>query len=73
MNGTTGGTYAADGTNSAWDVYAAAHPEQFVSRAYLIFDDPGTYRVDRLALGTDYLYNYSNTRGYPCQDSEARC
>jgi hypothetical protein len=73
VTGATGGTYAADGTNSAWDVYAAANPTQFVNQAYLVFDEAGHYRLDRIALGTAYLYNYSNTRGYACNGSEYRC
>lgn len=73
VTGITGGTYTADGTSSAWDVYAAAHPDQFVNQAYLVFDEAGKYRLDRIALGTDLLYNYSSTRAFACLGSENRC
>lgn len=73
VSGETGGNYAANGTMSAWDVYATEHPEQVVSYDFIVFDEPGKYRLDRIALGTDYLYNHSNKRAVSCNGSEGRC
>lgn len=73
VSGETAGTYSANGTMSAWDVYAATHPNQEVSYAFLVFDEAGKYRLDRIALGTDYLYNYSADMAYSCNGRESRC
>lgn len=73
VTGATEGTYAADGTRSAFAVYAAAHPTQVISTTFLVEDEAGTYAVDRLALGTGFLYNNSTTQAYPCYVNESRC
>jgi hypothetical protein len=73
VSGDTAGTYAADGTNSAWAVYAAANPDQVVIETFLIFDEPGDYTLDRIALGTNHLYNFRSTYAVPCQGSESIC
>lgn len=71
--GTTAGTYAADGMRSAFQVYAAAHPDQVVNRVYLVVDEPGVYVLDRIAFGTNLLYNANPGYAVRCNGSEARC
>ena len=73
VRGDTRGTYAADGTRSALAVYAAAHPERVITSSYLTFTQVGNYAVDRIAFGTDLLYNYGPARAYRCNGSESRC
>jgi hypothetical protein len=70
--------YTSDGTHSALQVYALTNGDTSVSIAdFGYFDYPGTgthtYVVDRIALGTNRLYNYSNTRAFPCSYNETRC
>jgi hypothetical protein len=56
-------TYSSDGVMSAWDVFAAAHPDYYVvgaddpvfgggpgAGAFMVEDEAGTYHVDRLAI-----------------------
>jgi hypothetical protein len=73
VTGATGGSYSADGTNSAWKVYATAHPSQTVKQAYMVFDEAGDYTIDRIAMGSNWLYNNSNTVAFNCRSREARC
>lgn len=73
VSGTTGGTYVADGTHSAWEVYAFAHPNQYVSQAYLVFDEAGVYKLDRIALGTNRLYNFRPDYAQKCHGEEGLC
>ena len=73
VSGATGGLYEADGAMSAWDVYAAAHPTQVVSFDFLVFDEPGTYILDRVSLGTGKLYNYGPKRAVSCGSNENIC
>jgi hypothetical protein len=73
VSGTTGGVYAADGTHTAWEVYAFAHPSQFVSQAYLVFDEAGVYKLDRIALGTNRLYNNRPNLAVNCHGEEGLC
>jgi hypothetical protein len=65
--------YEANGYQTAWDVYAEQHPNKYVASAYLVMDEPGRYGVDRIALGTDRLYNYDNVHAKQCLGSEGRC
>jgi hypothetical protein len=73
VTGTTGGNYDSTTTQSAWDVYAAAHPSQVVSTTYLVGDEEGHYVIDRLTLGAGFMYDKSNTVGVSCQQDETRC
>jgi hypothetical protein len=59
FNDSNGFIATSDGVQSAWDVYAAAHPTYKVIDAtdpvapvgaFLVMDEPGTYHVDRLAI-----------------------
>ena len=72
MSGATAGQYAADGTRSAWEVYTDAHPDQIVKRAYIVADESGTYRLDRIALGAGVMYGNGNTVGTLCP-TECSC
>lgn len=72
VSGATTGTYAANGTLSAWEVYAAAWPTQRVSYTFIVFDEPGFYRVDRVSLGRG-MYNYGLHRMVECFNDETRC
>ncbi len=64
--------YAADGTRSAWRVYTDAHPDQIVEQAYLVADESGWYRIDRLSLGAGAMYTSGNRVGKRCT-TEASC
>jgi len=66
VSGDTAGQYTADGTRSAWKVYTDAHPDQIVKRAYLVADETGGYRIDRLSLGAGVMYTNGNTVGRLC-------
>lgn len=67
----------SDGSQSALDVYAAANPGAEVSYTFLLFTGQAsgqvTYVVDRIALGTNRLYNFDNRHAIYCQFDEARC
>lgn len=68
----SGVEYEADGTRSAWKVYTDAHPDQIVRRAYLVADESGNYRIDRLSLGAEVMYGNGNKVGTLCP-TEATC
>ncbi len=72
VSGETGGQYSADGSKSAWRVYTDAHPDQVVEQAYLVGDETGVYRIDRLSLGAGVMYTSSNRVGKRCT-TEASC
>lgn len=57
---------------SAWDVFATAHRDADVSYRFLVIDEAGEYRVDRLVPGNNWLYNHSNTRTISCTNIESR-
>lgn len=65
------GPYESTGTQSAWQVYAAANPDQVVTAAYILLDEPGTYSLDRISLGTGKMYNISKTRAVNCATETA--
>jgi hypothetical protein len=69
--------WTSDGAQSALDVYATAHPDAVVSYTFMgFFNTTGstvTYVVDRIALGTNRLYNYNNRHAVYCGNSEAKC
>src|SRR6478735_6382950 len=71
--GDTAGTYAADGTHSAWAVYAALFPEQVVTIRHLLVDSGAapatghsTYYFDRISLGAGKMYTRSVGRAVNC-------
>jgi hypothetical protein len=68
-----GSTYSATATENALQVFADTHPGLKVWQTYVISDGAGTYVIDRLALGTNYLYNTSQTRAVNCSNNEAKC
>ena len=72
VSGETAGQYSADGTRSAWKVYTDAHPDQIVKRTYLVADETGRYRIDRLSLGAGAMYTAGNAVGRLCP-IEAAC
>jgi hypothetical protein len=75
VSGETAGLYAADGTRSAWQVYAQTHPDQAVVSRYLVVDasEPGgVYRFDRISLGVGKMYTTSSTLAVSCT-SESTC
>lgn len=71
-----GATFTSNGTESALQVYADGHPGVTVSSTLIKFFDSTTsthtYNVDRIALGTGYLYNYSKLRAVVCT-TESSC
>jgi hypothetical protein len=64
--------YDADGSRSAWQVYTDAHSDQIVSKAYLVADETGRYRIDRLTLGAGVMYLSGDRVGKWCP-TEASC
>jgi hypothetical protein len=70
--GNGGLPYEADGARTAWEVYTDAHPDQIVEQAYLVADEAGNYRIDRLSLGAGVMYTGGNRRGRTCE-TEASC
>lgn len=72
----TGASYTSDGTSSALDVYAAAHPGVVVKYDFIGFFNGTastvTYHVDRVQLGTGYSYDYSKLYAHQCS-TEASC
>lgn len=73
VTGDAAGFYEADGSQSAWSVFAAAHPELRVSQTYVVADAPGKYRLDRISLGTAYMYTSYYNKGVLCLADETRC
>ena len=72
VTGATGGQYSAEAGKSAWRVYTDAHPDQVVEQAYLVGDETGVYRIDRLSLGAGVMYTSGNRVGKRCT-TEASC
>ena len=72
VSGQTAGQFAADGSRSAWHVYTDANPDQIVEQAYLVGDETGTSRIDRLSLGAGVMYTNGNKVGTFCP-TEAAC
>jgi hypothetical protein len=68
-----GTVYAADGTSSAWAAYAAAHPQRLVQAIMVQIDGPGTFLLDRIAIGTNRMYNQRGRWAVRCGWVEARC
>jgi hypothetical protein len=72
VSGETAGQYVADGSSSAWRVYTDANPDQIVEQAYLVGDEAGVSRIDRLSLGAGAMYTAGNRVGKVCT-TEASC
>jgi len=77
VTGTTAGPgglpYSNTPTMSAWDVYAAAHPEQVVIAAYMVFDEAGSYIIDRISFGTGFMYQSGKNIAFRCHQDESAC
>ena len=70
-----GTSYTSDGTNSAWDLFAAANSTEVVHYDFLLFDitsSSSTYFVDRIALGDGYMHDVGNASAVDC-DTETAC
>ena len=71
-----GATYASTATTSAWQAYVKAHPGQVVSQTIFVLDYPpdtgGSYAVDRISLGTGWMYHASSNHADKCP-TEAVC
>lgn len=59
-------------TTSAWQVMAAANPGTSLTYSFFIVDQPGTYYVDRIALGTQKLYSQGDFPAKSCT-TEGSC
>ncbi len=71
--GTIDTVYSSDKRRSAWQSFANQHPEEVVIDTFMEFDVEGSYRVDRISLGTDRLYNYADDYAVNCQQNEHVC
>lgn len=71
-----GVTYASTATTSAWRAYVTAHPGQVVAQTVLVLDYPpdtgGSYAVDRISLGTGWMYTAYSNHADKCP-TEAAC
>jgi hypothetical protein len=76
VTGSTGGVYSSTLTQSAWQVYVAAHPNQVLKQVFMVWDfsvtPPQTYTVDRISMGTGFMFNNDNTHAIKCT-TEATC
>jgi hypothetical protein len=52
----SGVEYSADGTHTAWQVYAQSHPDADVTQTFVVLDEEGTYNLDRISLGAGDMY-----------------
>ena len=68
-----GTTYEADGVHSAWQVYAEAHPQRELLGIVLRIDGPGMFLLDRIALGTNRMYNLRTDWAVRCGHLESSC
>ncbi len=59
-------------TMTAWQVFAAAHPGKTVTFTFIVADQPGTYYLDRISLGTGKLYGNGNNPSKSCPN-EGSC
>lgn len=71
-----GVTYASTATTSAWHAYVTAHPGQVVAQTVFVLDYPpdtgGSYAVDRISLGTGWMYHAYSNHADKCP-TEAAC
>ena len=72
VTGATGGQYFGTASTSAWHEYATANPGQHVSYTFFIEEQPGTYDVDDITLGSGRLYTKGNSPTKECS-SEGSC
>ena len=72
VTGVTAGFYANTSTQSAWAVYAAANPAQTVAYDFLVLDQAGTYPIDRISLGTGFMFTNDSTHAVKCVN-ESTC
>lgn len=77
--GDTAGTYTATGTESAWQVYAQAWPDQVVTIRHLLVDSGAApvegksrYLFDRISLGAGKMYTSGPTTAINCP-TETSC
>jgi hypothetical protein len=68
-----GNRYDSTTTQSAWQVFAAAHPDLTVNEVFLVGDETGHYAIDRLSLGAGWMYDMSRDHGKSCRQIESRC
>ncbi len=72
----TGASYTSDGTHNVLQVYQAAHTGVTINSDFLglfgVFTGTHTFNVDRISLGTGFLYNFGPGRAVTCT-SEASC
>jgi hypothetical protein len=71
--GDTAGTYTATGTESAWQVYATAWPDQVVTIRHLLVDSGAApaegvsrYFFDRISLGAGKMYTRGSFTAVSC-------
>ncbi len=64
--------YSNTPTQSAWAVMAAANPTLVAQYSFIVMDQPGTYYLDRMALGTQKLYGSKDSPDKSCS-TEASC
>ena len=64
--------YSANGTNTAWQVYAAAHPDADVTQTFVVLDEEGVYNLDRISLGAGDMYQKSFGSAKHCT-TESSC
>jgi hypothetical protein len=75
VTGNGGLPYESTSTQSVWAVYVAANPTQTVAYDFFVLDFPdtaGAYHVDRLSLGTGFMFTYDSTHAVKCV-SESTC
>ena len=68
----SGVKYSADGTNTAWQVYATDHPNADVTQAFVVLDEEGTYDLDRISLGAGDMYQTAFRSAKHCT-AESSC
>ena len=64
--------YSADGTRTAWQVYAAAHPDADVAKTFVVLDEEGRYNLDRISLGAGDMYQTGFGKAKQCS-TESSC
>jgi hypothetical protein len=72
INTQNGKEYSSSATYSAWDAFAIDNPGAVVDYDYMVFDVFGNYRLDRVSLGTGYMFTSSNKTAVTCT-TEASC
>lgn len=66
-SGTPGdGRYDADGSSTAWQVYASMNPNQVVVHRFAVISKAGNTKLDRLALGVGWMYTKRVDQAVAC-------